>query len=125
MISILVPAMASLMPCERSRALAASMVPTKSMALPPLGSDFFISSPAWRPAATLSVPMYITRLDLGASASWVNRTAFSATRFRMSLELSGSTGLIETPATFLASRSSRMRFCSAADIWPGMYISTL
>ena len=56
MISIFVPAIASLMPCSRSCALRASSLPTKSAILPPCGRASLISSPAWRPAATLSVP---------------------------------------------------------------------
>ena len=62
----------------------------------------------------------MTRLDFGASASWVNSTAFDAAWFRISVELSGLTGLMAIPATFLARRSSMIFFCAAADISPGM-----
>ena len=51
------PASASLMPWMRSCAFRASSLPTNSMIEPPSGMASRMSWPAWRPAATLSVPM--------------------------------------------------------------------
>ena len=47
----------SLIPWMRSCALRASSLPTNSMIGPPRGCASRMSCPAWRPAATLSVPM--------------------------------------------------------------------